>query len=611
MKKFFVLLLAVFMVTSAFSQQIYNSLTVKNLLNTSTATFNTAYSGLAKLSSGVLSASSLVNSDVSASAAIAYSKLNLTGSILNADVSASAAIAYSKLSLSNSILNADINSSAAIAYSKLAAMTTGKILAGNAGVPTAVTLSGGATIGATGILTLGNTAVTGQAITGYTSGAGTISATDSLLQAIQKLNGNDSLKLDVSALTTKGDIVVATAASTITRQGVGANDTVLMADSGQTNGLKWASPRILYKNQDDGTTNGMAQIQAPYAQFTTILGSGGARLLETDSENMLQNPNFENDSSIGTGWTLGTSNTLTTETSTVFSGNQSALLQTSATVAFSLKQNATPRNGLAGTSGEATWAIKVPAGVTDGEICSLVNNSVQTCIPAINDATFHEYSIPIVFGTAGQSAGVFFKTTATYASGSQIVVVDKARVRSGEARNYFSGAVGIGSSSVNANALIDIQSTTKAAMPFPRMTTTQKNAIASPTAGMVVFDTTLGTQSTYSGSAWVQAAGSSAATVTTPSTTNPVFVSASVSTTGVVSNEHGNWLTGNCTNANPSQCTMTGFTAASVNCVATAQSTADRWVTVDVVNSVLVEVYQRDGTGVLARTAFKIMCHGI
>jgi len=42
------------------------------------------------------------------------------GSIVNANIGASAAIAYSKLSLTDSILNADINSSAAIASSKLA-----------------------------------------------------------------------------------------------------------------------------------------------------------------------------------------------------------------------------------------------------------------------------------------------------------------------------------------------------------------------------------------------------------------------------------------------------------------------------------------------------------
>jgi hypothetical protein len=58
-----------------------------------------AFSGVVKASAGVFSASALVNTDVSASAAIAYSKLSLTSSIVNADISSSAAIAESKLSL--------------------------------------------------------------------------------------------------------------------------------------------------------------------------------------------------------------------------------------------------------------------------------------------------------------------------------------------------------------------------------------------------------------------------------------------------------------------------------------------------------------------------------
>ncbi len=67
---------------------------------------------------------SIVNADISASAAIAYSKLALTGSIVNADVSGSAAIAYGKLALTGAILNADLAGS--IAYSKLS--LTGAIL---------------------------------------------------------------------------------------------------------------------------------------------------------------------------------------------------------------------------------------------------------------------------------------------------------------------------------------------------------------------------------------------------------------------------------------------------------------------------------------------------
>ena len=64
----------------------------------------------------------LVNANISGSAAIAYSKLNLSGAILNADVNASAAIAYSKLNLATSIVNADVSASAAIAKSKLASL---------------------------------------------------------------------------------------------------------------------------------------------------------------------------------------------------------------------------------------------------------------------------------------------------------------------------------------------------------------------------------------------------------------------------------------------------------------------------------------------------------
>ena len=69
------------------------------------------------------------------------------------------------------------------------------------------------------------------------------------------------------------------------------------------------------------------------------------------------------------------------------------------------------------------------------------------------------------------------------------------------ARFDNSGNFGIGTSSPNASAILDAQSTTKG-VRFPNMTTTQKNAISSPAAGLVVFDTTLSKLCVYSGSAW-------------------------------------------------------------------------------------------------------------
>jgi hypothetical protein len=63
-----------------------------------------------------------------------------------------------------------------------------------------------------------------------------------------------------------------------------------------------------------------------------------------------------------------------------------------------------------------------------------------------------------------------------------------------------SGNVGIGATA-NASAILDAQSTTKG-VRMPNMTTTQKNAISSPAAGLIVFDTTLAKLCVYSGSAW-------------------------------------------------------------------------------------------------------------
>lgn len=83
--------------------------------------------GVTAIGTGVI-----VDSDVNASAAIAYSKLALTGSIVNADVSGSAAIAYSKLNLATSIVNADIATAAAIARTKIASGASYRILANNA-----------------------------------------------------------------------------------------------------------------------------------------------------------------------------------------------------------------------------------------------------------------------------------------------------------------------------------------------------------------------------------------------------------------------------------------------------------------------------------------------
>lgn len=125
--------------------------------------------GVTSIAAGVI-----VNADINASAAIAFSKLAglpstqiLVGS---AGGVATAVTVTGDVTISNtgvtsiaalSIVNADISASAAIDFSKLATLTSGNILVGSAGnVPTSVTMSGDATIIASGALTIANDAIT-------------------------------------------------------------------------------------------------------------------------------------------------------------------------------------------------------------------------------------------------------------------------------------------------------------------------------------------------------------------------------------------------------------------------------------------------------------------
>ena len=64
------------------------------------------------------------------------------------------------------------------------------------------------------------------------------------------------------------------------------------------------------------------------------------------------------------------------------------------------------------------------------------------------------------------------------------------------------GSVGIGTTSPNAYAILDVTSTSKAFV-LPRMTTAQKLAgIVTPVSGMLVYDTTLNKLSVYGASSW-------------------------------------------------------------------------------------------------------------
>jgi hypothetical protein len=68
--------------------------------------------------------------------------------------------------------------------------------------------------------------------------------------------------------------------------------------------------------------------------------------------------------------------------------------------------------------------------------------------------------------------------------------------------SYIATALSIGNqSAANASSILELTSTTKGFLP-PRMTTTQRNAIASPAAGLVVYDNTDNKHYGYNGTTW-------------------------------------------------------------------------------------------------------------
>jgi hypothetical protein len=104
----------------------------------------------------------------------------------------------------------------------------------------------------------------------------------------------------------------------------------------------------------------------------------------------------------------------------------------------------------------------------------------------------HSFSAITAYVDGAVSTGVvptaITFTTGT-SSGTQQMVITSA------------GRVGIGTGTPDASAKLEVNSTTQG-VKFPNMTTTQKNAISTPGAGLVIFDLTLAKLCVYSGSAW-------------------------------------------------------------------------------------------------------------
>lgn len=90
--------------------------------------------------------------------------------------------------------------------------------------------------------------------------------------------------------------------------------------------------------------------------------------------------------------------------------------------------------------------------------------------------------------------------------------------------NPSGGQVIVNSTSLNSSAAFGVVSTTQGMLP-PVMTTTQKNAISGPTAGLVVYDSVLTDLQFYNGATWIGASTSGVTSIA--GTANQIVASAS------------------------------------------------------------------------------------
>lgn len=141
-----------------------------------------------------------------------------------------------------------------------------------------------------------------------------------------------------------------------------------------------------------------------------------------------------------------------------------------------------------------------------------------------------DYKALVVKNHASQTANPFEAQSSTGAAQVAItpaggVVVNEqgndadTRIEGDTATNLIfvdasQDAVGINQSTIPASAVFDVASTTKGARPAPSMTETQRNAIASPTAGLLVYNTSTNKLNVYNGSAWEEVGGSGSGGVT-------------------------------------------------------------------------------------------------
>jgi len=158
-----------------------------------------------------------------------------------------------------------------------------------------------------------------------------------------------------------------------------------------------------------------------------------------------------------------------------------------------------------GTNAPSATAHFKGSGSTSATTSLLVQNSAGTSALQVRDDGNIGIFTGRIFDGSNNDKAFYISSNTNIVSNYQSVslrVYDGTAYASGleVVGNGSESRVGIGTTSPNASAKLQLDSTTKGFLP-PRMTTTQRNAIASPAAGLMIYNTTTAKLNVYT-TAW-------------------------------------------------------------------------------------------------------------